>query len=132
MTAAEKEVYSTMPGFTKIPTVEDLRIKSASDNIKWVVNAEKELVGFFNTKVDSMSTLLGKVTLVHSEYPNAYNLLTLYPEYLTDKGYTITKATREKYLSGMGDLHHTSIPVFNITWDSNTQIIKDVLASTKP
>ena len=125
----EKEVYNTMPDFNQVPTVDDLRIKSAGDNIKWTVDAEKELVDFFNTKVDSMSTLFGEAILVRSEYLNAYNLLSLYPEYLTDKGYTVTKATRSRYVSGLHSPLTTE--VLTITWDSNTQLIKAVLDSTK-
>lgn len=118
--------YTTVTGefyvHDHIPTVSE-KLKETRDNdIKWTISAKEELIKWYNTLPND--SVYGEAVLSQHYYPKAYHLLSTYPEYLTNKGYTLKPATKRHYTNKGVEL--TPVNIITVSW--GTTEMKRLLA----
>lgn len=120
--------------YDRIPTVRELNQRRASESAQWVLEAKAELLEWFNDiVVHSARVSENKAPLDSYHYPKAYELLTVHPGYLTDKGYKLNKSSSVVVLYNEGRYGHPGgdsledVPSFVVTWDRDTNLIKAIL-----
>lgn len=105
-----------------IPTVTE-KLKETRDNdIKWTISAKEELVKWYNTLPNN--SVYSEATLLEKDYPKAYHLLAVYPEYLTNKGYTLETTAKHHYTNEGEEL--TPVNTIIVSW--GTTEMKKLLA----
>lgn len=120
---------TNMDKFNHIPTVKEFNQQQSTKSAQWVLEAKDELLNWFNQiVVTNASTTENKAVLDSYHYPKAYDLLTIQPEYLTDKGYRLTFILSTVRKSGdyIGS-PFLEVPAFTVTWDRDTKLIKAIL-----
>lgn len=105
-----------------IPTVAE-KLKETRDNdIKWTISAKEELVKWYNTLPNN--SVYSEARLSEKDYPKAYHLLAVYPEYLTNKGYTL-ETTMQRHYTNKGE-ELTPVNTIIVSW--GTAKMKALLA----
>lgn len=112
-----------------IPTVKELNQQQATKSVQWVLEAKDELLNWFNQIViHSASVADNEAVLDSYHYPKAYELMTIQPEYLTDKGYrlnsSLSSVSKDKDYIGSA---FVDVPAFTVTWDRDIKLIKTIL-----
>ena len=117
--------------YDHIPTVKELNQRRATEGAQWVLEAKAELLEWFNDVFGhNASVSENRATLDSYHYPKAYELLTVQPGYLTDKGYELNKSSSLVYRGR--DMSYfvaplEDVPAFVVTWDRDTNLIKAIL-----
>lgn len=119
---------TNMDKFNHIPTVKEFNQQQATKSVQWVLEAKDELLEWFNQIVGNESRVENKAVLASYYYPKAYDLLTIQPEYLTDKGYKLNQSSSSirKDTDYIGSAF-MDVPSFIVTWDRDTNLIKSIL-----
>lgn len=109
-----------MDKFNHVPTVKEFNQQSTKSS-QWLIEAQDELLTWFNQVVDvpNVGVTDNTAILDSYNYPKAYALLNIRPEYLTDKGYKLNPTTTlvdDYKTTQMGLIYNAEVASFYVTW----------------